>query len=313
MSDIRVFGGNSNNALAKSMCDILGLKLGAAKVQTFSDGETSVEINESIRGKDIFIVQSTCPPSNEHMMELLILLDAVKRASASRIAAVIPYFGYARQDRKASGRTPITAKLVANLLEVAGAHRILTVDLHAGQIQGFFDIPVDNLYAKPVMLDYIKNKYKDDNIIIISPDAGGVERARAFAKPIHADLAIIDKRRAKANECEVMNIVGDVKGKVCMLVDDIIDTAGTLANASRALMEAGASKVAACCTHGILSGPAIDRLNSSPIDELIVTDTVPLRGQAVGNPKIKVITVAPLLAEAIRRIYTNDSVSALFT
>jgi ribose-phosphate pyrophosphokinase len=310
-SDIRVFGGNSNISLAKSICNILGTKLGEIKVQTFSDGETSVEINESIRGKDIFIVQSTCPPSNEHLMELLVILDAVKRASASRISAVIPYFGYARQDRKASGRTPITAKLVANLLEVAGAHRILTIDLHAGQIQGFFDIPVDNLYSKPVMLEYIKQKYPE-NIIIISPDAGGVERARAFAKPIRADLAIIDKRRERANQSEVMNIVGDVKGKICMLVDDMVDTAGTLTNAARALMEAGASKVAACCTHGVLSGPAINRINDSPIDELIITDTIPLTGAAAENGKFKVITVAPILAEAIRRIYTNDSVSALF-
>jgi ribose-phosphate pyrophosphokinase len=311
MSDIRIFGGNSNSALAMSICDILGLKLGEARVQTFSDGETAVEINESIRGKDIFIVQSTCPPSNEHVMELLILLDAVKRASSSRIAAVIPYFGYARQDRKSSGRTPISAKLVANLIETAGAHRVLTIDLHAGQIQGFFDIPVDNLYSKPVILEYIKEKYPD-NIIIVSPDAGGVERARAFAKPIRADLAIIDKRRERANQSEVMNIVGDVKGKVCMLVDDMVDTAGTLTNAARALIDAGASKVAACCTHAVLSGPAIDRLNASPIDELIVTDTVPLKANAVGNKKIKVISVAPILAEAIRRIYTNDSVSALF-
>ncbi len=311
MSDIRVFGGNSNSALAVSICDILGIKLGEARVQTFSDGETAVEINESIRGKDIFIVQSTCPPSNEHVMELLIMLDAVKRASASRIAAVIPYFGYARQDRKSSGRTPISAKLVANLLETAGAHRVLTIDLHAGQIQGFFDIPVDNLYSKPVILEYIKEKYPE-NITIVSPDAGGVERARAFAKPIHADLAIIDKRRERANQCEVMNIIGDVRGKVCMLVDDMVDTAGTLTNAARALAEAGASKVAACCTHGVLSGPAIDRLNASPIEELIVTDTVPLRDNAVGNSRIKVISVAPILAEAIRRIYTNDSVSALF-
>jgi ribose-phosphate pyrophosphokinase len=308
MSDIRVFGGNSNSALAVSICDILGIKLGEARVQTFSDGETAVEINESIRGKDIFIVQSTCPPSNEHVMELL---DAVKRASASRIAAVIPYFGYARQDRKSSGRTPISAKLVANLLETAGAHRVLTIDLHAGQIQGFFDIPVDNLYSKPVILEYIKEKYPE-NMIIVSPDAGGVERARAFAKPIRADLAIIDKRRERANQSEVMNIIGDVRGKVCMLVDDMVDTAGTLTNAARALVDAGASKVAACCTHGVLSGPAIDRLNASPIDELIVTDTVPLRDNAAGNSRIKVISVAPILAEAIRRIYTNDSVSALF-
>ncbi len=310
-STIRILGGNSNKPLTQSICSLLGTTPGDAKVSTFSDGETAVEINESIRGKDIFIVQSTCPPTNEHLMELLVMLDAVKRASACRIAAVIPYFGYARQDRKASGRTPISAKLVANLLAVAGAHRVLTVDLHAGQIQGFFDIPVDNLFAKPVMLDHIKEHYAND-LVIVSPDAGGVERARAYAKPLQADLAIIDKRRERANLSEVMHIIGDVKDKNCLLVDDMVDTAGTLTNAAKALKEAGAKKVSACCSHPILSGPAIERINGSMIEELIVTNTVPLRGAAAECKKITVLSVAPILAEAIKRIYENGSVSALF-
>ena len=310
-STIKILGGNSNKPLTQSICSLLGTTPGDAKVSTFSDGETAVEINESIRGKDIFIVQSTCPPTNEHLMELLDMLDAVKRASACRIAAVIPYFGYARQDRKASGRTPISAKLVANLLAVAGAHRVLTVDLHAGQIQGFFDIPVDNLFAKPVMLDYIRENYAKD-LVIVSPDAGGVERARAYAKPLQADLAIIDKRRERANLSEVMHIIGDVKDKNCLLVDDMVDTAGTLTNAATALKEAGAKKVAACCTHPILSGPAIDRINNSLIEELIATNTVPLSGAAAQCKKITVLSVAPILAEAIKRIYENGSVSALF-
>jgi len=310
-STIRILGGNSNKPLTQSICSLLGTTPGDAKVSTFSDGETAVEINESIRGKDIFIVQSTCPPTNEHLMELLVMLDAVKRASACRIAAVIPYFGYARQDRKATGRTPISAKLVANLLAVAGAHRVLTVDLHAGQIQGFFDIPVDNLFAKPVMLDHIKENYGKD-LVIVSPDAGGVERARAYAKPLQADLAIIDKRRARANLSEVMHIIGDVRDKNCLLVDDMVDTAGTLTNAAMALREAGARKVAACCTHPILSGPAIERIDNSMIEELIVTNTVPLRGAAAQCKKITVLSVAPILAEAIKRIYENGSVSALF-
>jgi ribose-phosphate pyrophosphokinase len=280
-------------------------------VKRFSDGETSVDIHESIRGKDIFIVQSTCSPTNEHLMELLVMLDATKRASAKRITAVMPYFGYARQDRKASPRAPITAKLVANLLTVSGADRVLTMDLHAGQIQGFFDIPVDNLYAKPVMLNYIRDKFPDD-LCIVAPDAGGVERARAYAKPLKADLAIIDKRRERANESNVMHIIGDVKGKICLIVDDIVDTAGTLTNGVSALREAGASKVVACCTHPVLSGPAISRLTSSSIEELIVTDTIPLRDEARACGKVTVLTVAPLLAEAIKRIYTGSSVSELF-
>ena len=310
-SSIRVFSGNASRTLSQSICCILGIQMGAADVKRFSDGETSVDIRESIRGKDIFLIQSTYQPANENLMELLVMLDAVKRASATRITAVIPYFGYARQDRKASPRAPITAKLVANLLTVAGADRVLTMDLHAGQIQGFFDIPLDNLYSRPVMLDYLKDRYRD-NLVIVSPDAGGVERARSLAKALEADLAIIDKRRQRANVSEVMNIIGDIKGKNCLLVDDMADTAGTLTHAAAALAEKGAKRVSACCTHAVLSGPAIERINASPIEEMIVTDSIPLRGSAVDCGKITVLSVAPLLAEAIKRIYDNGSVSSLF-
>ncbi|HOO37709.1 MAG TPA: ribose-phosphate pyrophosphokinase [Deltaproteobacteria bacterium] len=310
-SSICVFTGNSNRPLAESICGILGIKIGNGEVKKFSDGETSVDIHQSIRGKDIFIVQSTCSPTNEHLMELLIMLDAMRRASAKRITAVIPYFGYARQDRKASPRTPITAKLVANLLAVSGAHRVLTMDLHAGQIQGFFDIPVDNLYAKPVVLKYIQGKYPN-NLCIVSPDAGGVERARAYAKPLKADLAIIDKKRERANESDVMHIIGDVAGKTCLIVDDMVDTAGTLTNGAVALKEAGAASVAACCTHAVLSGPAISRIDSSPLEEIVATDTIPLKGDATMCKKITILSVANLLAEAIKRIYEEASVSELF-
>jgi ribose-phosphate pyrophosphokinase len=310
-SSICVFTGNSNRPLAESICDILEIKIGNGEVKKFSDGETSVDIHQSIRGKDIFIVQSTCSPTNEHLMELLIMLDAMKRASAKRITAVIPYFGYARQDRKASPRTPITAKLVANLLAVSGADRILTMDLHAGQIQGFFDIPVDNLYAKPVVLKYIQEKFLN-NLCIVSPDAGGVERARAYAKPLKADLAIIDKKRERANESDVMHIIGEVAGKTCLIVDDMVDTAGTLTNGAIALKEAGALKVAACCSHAVLSGPAISRIEASPLEEIVATDTIPLKGDATMCKKITVLSVANLLAEAIKRIYEEASVSELF-
>ncbi len=247
-SSIRVFSGNASRTLTQSICSILGLQPGSADVKRFSDGESSVDIRESIRGKEIFIIQSTYQPANENLMELLVMIDAVKRASATPITAVIPYFGYARQDRKASPRAPITSKLVANLLTVAGADRVLTMDLHAGQIQGFFDIPLDNLYSRPVMLDYLRNHYRE-NLVIVSPDAGGVERARSLAKALEADLAIIDKRRQRANESEVMNIIGDIKNKNCLLVDDMVDTAGTLTNGAKALMEKGAKRVSACCTH----------------------------------------------------------------
>ncbi|HPW67921.1 MAG TPA: ribose-phosphate pyrophosphokinase [Deltaproteobacteria bacterium] len=310
-TNICVFSGNSNGPLAESICGILGIEMGSADVKRFSDGETSVDIHQSIRGKDIYLVQSTCSPTNEHLMELLVMLDAVKRASARIVTAVIPYFGYARQDRKASPRTPITAKLVANLLTTAGADRILTMDLHAGQIQGFFDIPVDNLYAKPVMLNYIKDQYTN-HLCIVSPDAGGVERARAYAKPLKADLAIIDKKRERANESDVMHIIGDVKGKICLLIDDMVDTAGTLTNGAAALRDAGATKVAACCTHAVLSGPAISRVTNSPLEELVVTDTIPLKGDATMCKKITVLSVAPLLGEAMKRICSHESVSELF-
>ncbi len=310
-SSICVLTGNSNRELAESICGILGIKLGSGEVKRFSDGETSVDIHESIRGKDIFIVQSTSSPVNEHLMELLVMIDATRRASAKRITVVMPYFGYARQDRKASPRMPITAKLVANLLTVAGADRVLTLDLHAGQIQGFFDIPVDNLYAKPVMLNYIRDKFIN-HLCIVSPDAGGVERARAYAKPLKAELAIIDKKRERANESNVMHIIGDVKGKACLIVDDIVDTAGTLANGALALMDAGATRIVACCSHAVLSGPAISRITSSPIEEIVVTDTIPIKADAKMCQKITVLSVAPLLAEAIKRIYTESSVSELF-
>jgi ribose-phosphate pyrophosphokinase len=310
-TSICVFSGNSNRQLAESICNILGIEIGSAEVKKFSDGETAVDIHQSIRGKDIYIVQSTCSPTNEHLMELLVMLDAVKRASAHTITAVIPYFGYARQDRKASPRTPITAKLIADLVTVSGADRVLTMDLHAGQIQGFFDIPVDNLYAKPVVLNYIRDRFMD-HLCVVSPDAGGVERARAYAKPLKADLAIIDKKRERANESDVMHIIGDVEGKVCLLVDDMVDTAGTLSNAAVALKDAGAMKVLACCTHPVLSGPAIPRITASPLEELVVTDTIPLKGEAAACDKITVLSVAPLLAEAIKRIYHDESVSELF-
>lgn len=308
---ICILAGNANKPLAQAICTIIGCPLGRGDVKRFSDGETSVDIHESIRGRDIFIVQPTCPPTNEHLMELLVMLDATRRASAKRITAVIPYFGYARQDRKASPRAPISAKLVANLLTVSGADRVLTMDLHAGQIQGFFDIPVDNLYAKPVILDYVRNRY-DGDLCIVSPDAGGVERARAYAKPLKADLAIIDKRRERANESNVMHIIGSVTGKTCLIVDDIVDTAGTLTNGAAALIGEGAKRVVASCTHGVLSGPAISNLAGSAIEELIVTDTIPLREEAYSLGKITVLTVAPLLAEAIKRIHTGSSVSELF-
>jgi len=309
--ELKVFSGNSNRPLAEKICDYLGVPLGRAEVRTFSDGEVMVEIDESVRGADVFVVQSTCPPVNDNLMELLVMIDALKRASAGRISAVVPYYGYARQDRKVAPRHPISAKLVANMITVAGASRVLTMDLHAGQIQGFFDIPVDNLYARPVLLQYIREKFSDD-LVIVSPDAGGVERARAFAKRLDVSLAIIDKRREKANVAEVMNIIGDVKGKVAVIVDDIVDTAGTLTKAAEALMEKGAKAVYGCCTHPVLSGNALERIEASPIEELVVTDTIPLSSESSKCPKIKVLSVARLFGEAIRRIHLNESVSALF-
>jgi ribose-phosphate pyrophosphokinase len=309
---IRIFSGNSNVALAQKICRNLGVPLGEANVSTFSDGETRVEINENVRGMDVFIIQSTCPPVNLSVMELLIMIDAMKRASADRITAVIPYYGYARQDRKVAPRAPISAKLVADLITTAGANRVLSMDLHAGQIQGFFNIPVDNLYATPILLDYIKNNYQGGNLVIVSPDTGGVERARAFGKRLGATLAIIDKRREGPNEAQVMNIIGNIKGKRVILLDDMIDTAGTVVQAATALREEGALEVSVCATHAVLSGPAIERIEASPIQELVVTDTIPLHDAAKTCSRIRILSVAGLLSEAVRRIYYNDSISSLF-
>jgi ribose-phosphate pyrophosphokinase len=311
MEKLKLFSGNSNIPLAQEMCVPLGIPLGTATVKRFSDGEVFVEIEENVRGADVFVVQSTCHPGNDNLMELLIMIDALKRASAERITAVLPYYGYARQDRKAAPRTPITAKLVADLITTAGADRILCMDLHAGQIQGFFNIPVDHLYATPVILDYIRKNFQDD-IVIVSPDAGGVERARAFAKRLNCSLAIIDKRRTAPNVAEVMNIIGDVEGKAAILVDDMVDTASTLTQGAEAVYKNGARKVYACCTHPVLSGPAISRIEQSVLEELVVTNTIPLSKDGAACKKIKALSVASLLAEAIKRIYMDESVSSLF-
>ncbi|MCX5833939.1 MAG: ribose-phosphate pyrophosphokinase [Deltaproteobacteria bacterium] len=309
---IRIFSGNSNPKLAMNICANLSVPLGSADVTTFSDGETRVEIDENVRGTDVFIIQSTCPPVNTHIMELLIMIDAMKRASADRITAVIPYYGYARQDRKVAPRAPITAKLVADLITTAGARRVLSMDLHAGQIQGFFNIPVDNLFATPILVDYMKKNYQGDGTVIVSPDTGGVERARAFGKRLGANLAIIDKRREGPNESQVMNIIGNVKDRRVIILDDLIDTAGTIVQAAEALKSEGAREISACCTHPVLSGPAIERIQGSVLKELIVTDTIPLHEKAKTCDKIKVLSVAGILSEAVRRIYYNDSVSSLF-
>jgi len=309
---IRIFSGNSNPKLAMDICANLSVHLGNADVTTFSDGETRVEIDENVRGTDVFIIQSTCPPVNTHIMELLIMIDAMKRASADRITAVIPYYGYARQDRKVAPRAPITAKLVADLITTAGARRVLSMDLHAGQIQGFFNIPVDNLFATPILLEYMKKNYQGDGTVIVSPDTGGVERARAFGKRLGANLAIIDKRREGPNESQVMNIIGNVKDRRVIILDDLIDTAGTIVQAAEALKSEGAREISACCTHPVLSGPAIERIQGSVLKELIVTDTIPLHEKAKTCNKIKVLSVAGILSEAVRRIYYNDSVSSLF-
>jgi ribose-phosphate pyrophosphokinase len=309
---IRVFSGNSNPGLAENICSHLRVPLGQAKVKTFSDGEIMVEIGENVRGRDIYVVQSTCAPSNSNLMELLIMIDALKRASAATITAVIPYYGYARQDRKVAPRTPITSKLVADLITTAGADRVVTVDLHAGQIQGFFNIPVDNLYAAPVILERLRERFPNNNIVMVSPDAGGTERARAFAKRLGCTLAVIDKRRTGPNVAEVMHLIGDVKDKTAIILDDMIDTAGTLTQAAKALKAHGAKTIYACATHGVLSGPAIDRINESDIETVLITDTVPLGDKAQKTNKIAVLGVAELLAEAIRRIHEDESVSSLF-
>ncbi len=311
MQRMRLFSGNSNIALAESVASHLGVELGRVEVGTFSDGEVSVEIRENVRGLDCFVMQSTSSPANTHLMELLIMIDALRRSSARRITAVIPYYGYARQDRKVAPRAPITAKLVADLICTAGTDRVLCIDLHAGQIQGFFNIPVDNLFATPVLLDVIRRRY-GDGVVIISPDAGGVERSRAYAKRLGVNLAIIDKRREAANVSEVMNIVGDVKDRTCVIVDDIVDTAGTLAESAIALEREGAEAVAAVITHPVLSGPAIKRILESPLHEMVVTDSIPLSPDARDCDKLHVVSIAPLLSEAIRRINNEESVSSLF-
>jgi ribose-phosphate pyrophosphokinase len=308
---IKLFSGNANKGLAFEIADCLGIPLGDASVSTFNDGELMVQINENVRGSDVFVIQPTCTPVNHNIMELLLMIDAFRRASAGRITAVIPYYGYARQDRKVQPRVPISARLVADLITVAGANRVLAVDLHVGQIQGFFDIPVDHLYASPVLLDYIREKYSND-IVIVSPDAGGVERARAFARRLQASLAIIDKRREKANVSEVMNVIGDVTNKHAILLDDMIDTAGTITQAVSAIKEKGAKRIIAACTHAVLSGPALERINESGLEEVIVTNTIPMDSKQKKCKKLTVLSVASLLGEAIKRIHEESSVSSLF-
>lgn len=307
-----VFSGNANPQLAQQIANYLETPLGKSKVQRFSDGETFCEINENVRGVDAFIVQPTCSPVNDTVMELLIMADTLRRASAQTITAVIPYYGYARQDRKVAPRTPITSKLVADLIQAAGVTRVVSVDLHAGQIQGFFNIPFDHLFAMPSLLDQHLREHYHKDVVLVSPDAGGVERARAYSKRLQGSLAIIDKRRERANESEVMHIIGEVEGRRCLILDDMIDTAGTLVNAAGALMKAGAKSVAACATHPVLSGPAVQRIKESPLTEVIVTNSVPLRDEAKATGKFKVVSVARLLAEAIRRIHNSDSISSLF-
>ncbi|MBK7501858.1 MAG: ribose-phosphate pyrophosphokinase [Polaromonas sp.] len=311
--DFLVFTGNANPGLAAEVADHLGISLGAANVGRFSDGEVTVEIKQNVRARDVFVVQSTCNPTNENIMELLIMVDALKRASAERISAVIPYFGYARQDRRPrSARVPITAKVVANLLQTVGVSRVLTMDLHADQIQGFFDIPVDNIYASPILLgDLRQQNYKD--LIVVSPDVGGVVRARALAKQLGCDMAIIDKRRPKANVSEVMHVIGDIDGRNCVIMDDMIDTAGTLVKAAEVLKERGAKKVYAYCTHPVFSGPAIERITQgSALDEVVITNTIPLNAEALNCKKIRQLSVAPLIAETIQRIASGESVMSLF-
>jgi ribose-phosphate pyrophosphokinase len=312
MKKVSIFSGNASSALTQEICQVLELSLGKSRVSRFSDGETFCVIQENVRGVDTYVVQSTCSPVNDSVMELLIMVDALRRASAGSITAVIPYYGYGRQDRKVAPRTPITAKLVADLLQAAGVDRVVAIDLHAGQIQGFFNIPFDHLYAMPALLEqHLREQYMND-VVIVSPDAGGVERARAFSKRLGGTLAIIDKRRERANESEVMNIIGEIEGRKCLVIDDIIDTAGTLVNAANALIKSGAKSVAACASHPVLSGPAVTRIKESAISEVIVTNSIPLSEEAKASGKFKVVTVARLLAEAIRRIHHSDSVSSLF-
>lgn len=306
-----IFSGNANPDLAHAVCKHLGQPLASAKVERFADGEVYVEINQNVRGVNCFVVQPTCTPVNDNLMELLVMTDALKRSSAKPIVAVIPYFGYARQDRKTRPRTPISARLVADLLTAAGVHRVLAIDLHAGQIQGFFNIPVDHVYAMPVMMDYVRSKFTSETVIV-SPDAGGVERARAFSKRLNASLAIIDKRRPAPNVAELVNIIGDVKDRDAIIVDDMVDTAGTLCAAAKGLTQKGARNVYACITHGLLSGPAIERIHASTLKELIITDSIPPRPDVMASPKVRVLSVAPLLGEAVKRIHMGDSLSSLF-
>lgn len=308
---MKLFSGTSNPILTLEVCKYLGIEPGSITAKTFSDGETQIEIHENIRGGDVFILQSTCPPVNDNLMQLLIIMDALKRASAKRITAVIPYYGYGRQDRKVKPRVPISAKLVADLITVAGADRVVSLDLHAGQIQGYFNIPVDNIFAAPLLLKHIRSHF-EDSLVIVSPDAGGVERARAFAKRLAVSIAIIDKRRDAPNIAEAMNIIGDVEGKSTIILDDMVDTAGTLTQAAMALKNRGASKIYACCTHPVLSGPSLERIEASPIDQMVVTNTIPLNKEAKKCSKIDVLSVAELLGETIKRIYHSDSVSTLF-
>jgi len=308
---MKLFGGTSNPELTREVCDYLGIEPGKVAAKTFSDGETQVEIHENIRGGDVFVLQSTSTPVNDNLMQLLIMMDALRRASAERITAIIPYYGYGRQDRKVKPRVPISAKLVADLITTAGANRVVSMDLHAGQIQGYFNIPVDNLFAAPLLLKYIRTHFQDD-LVIVSPDAGGVERARAFAKRLEASLAIIDKRRDAPNIAEAMNIIGEVKKKTAVILDDMVDTAGTLTQAAAALKDKGASSIYACCTHPVLSGASIEKIEASPIDILVVTNTIPLNEKSQKCKKITVLSVAELLGETIRRIYNSNSVSTLF-
>jgi ribose-phosphate pyrophosphokinase len=311
--ELEIFTGNSNPALAREICEHLGVRMAEADVGRFPDGEVLVEVRENVRGGDCFVIQSVCTPPNENLMELLLLMDALRRASAKRITAVIPYFGYSRQDRKVAPRVPISAKLVADLITTAGASRVLTVDLHAGQIQGFFNIPVDNLYAMPVLIQYLRKRLDGGKITVVSPDAGGVERARAFARRLNANLAIIDKRRRRASEVAEMQLVGEVRDSSALLVDDMIDTAGTITEAAKVVFEAGAAEVLACATHPILSDPACERLNRSNLKEVVTTNSIPLRAKAQAElTRLKILSVAGLIAEAIRRIHNEESVSSLF-
>lgn len=310
--ELKIFSGSANKSLSESIVKNIGVPLGNAQLKRFSDGEVFVEIDENVRGMDVFVIQSTCAPANENLMELLIMVDALKRASADRITAVIPYYGYARQDRKVQPRTPITSKLVADMLTAAGVQRVLSMDLHAGQIQGFFNIPFDHLYATPIFLDYLAKEKKGKDWVVVSPDAGGTERARAYAKRLNAELAIIDKRRSAPNHSEVMHLVGEVKGRKAIIVDDIVDTAGTLAQGAKAIMDQGATEVIAVSTHGVLSGSAVEKIERSPLGQLLVSDTIPLGDAAKKCQKIKVLSVGKILSEAIRRIHTGESVSSLF-